>query len=182
MFRFFGRKQCNLNEVLEVLYKENYARVYRAVFALTRDKLITEDAVQEAFFKAFGKLEKLKDKGKFSSWVTTIAVNEAKDMLKSRARHRIVPIHDQISLGSADQRISNLEVQDEVDRVLVQLKLSDKEILILKYFCELSIEELAEVLGISPSTAKVRLHRARLNFRNILEAESVLDAGVGGES
>lgn len=51
MFDFFGRKRCNLNEGLEVLYKEHYARVYRAVFTLTRDKQITEDAVQEAFLK-----------------------------------------------------------------------------------------------------------------------------------
>ena len=182
MFDFLGRKRRNLYEGLEVLYKEHYARVYRAVFALTRDKQITEDAVQEAFFKALNKLEQLKDKSKFGSWVTRIAVNEAKDILKNRALQRIVPIHDPISLGSADKRISNLEVQDEVDRVLVQLKLSDKEILILKYYCELSIEELAEVLGIYPSTAKVRLHRARLNFKNILKAESVQDAGVGGES
>lgn len=182
MFEFFARKNRNLNEVLEVLYKEHYGRVYRVVFALTRDKQITEDAVQEAFFKAFGKLEQLQDKNKFGPWVTTIAVNQAKDALKNSSRHRVVPLHDQISIGSSDDRITSIEVQNEVDRALEKLKDSDREILILKYYCELSTEELAEVLGISPSTAKVRLHRARLNFKNILEAENVQDAGVGGES
>lgn len=103
-------------------------------------------------------------------------------MLKLRARHKLVPFHDQIDVGSVDDRISSLEVRDEVYRVLDKLKQSDKEVLILKYFCEFSIEELAKMLGITLSNAKGRLHRARLNFKKIIESEGMLAAGVGGES
>ena len=120
MFEFLARKHRSLNEGLEVLYKDT--KVYRTVFGLTGDKQITEDAVQEAFIKAFNKLEQLKDKGKFGSWVITIAVNQAKDMLTNRARHRIVPIYEQIDIGLSDNRINSLEIRDEVNRVLKKRK------------------------------------------------------------
>lgn len=157
-------------DLFEILCKNNYDRVYRAVYLYTKNQQITEDAVQQAFVIAFRKLDQLKDKDKFHSWVITIALNEAKRVLINQSKHKIIPLTEiEFSLASDD---SQFYLKDEVQTSLKQLKTNESEILYLKYYADLSLEQISKFLDISLSNAKVRLHRAKVSFRILLSKDN----------
>jgi len=68
LIRLSKRNREQYESSLEILFEENYERIYRFSMSLTLDPELAEEVTQEAFYKAFLKLETLKDKGKFYSW------------------------------------------------------------------------------------------------------------------
>lgn len=159
----------NLNlELFEVLFRQSYEKLYQVAYSITRDNELSKDAVQQAFLCAYKKINQLKDKDKFPAWVTTITVNEAKNLVKKTSRFKVIPITDDLKTTSVVDSIENIFlVKDQVTRVLEALTPDDSEILILKYFSDFTLEEIATTLNISLSNAKVRLYRAKINFRKI---------------
>lgn len=151
-------------EVFEVLVKQNYQKVYQTVYAYTIDKYITEDAVQQAFVIAFKQLNKLKFKDKFASWVITIALNEAKRMLRDKNNIKLKSMTDMSITIDND-----IELKEDVCQTLNRLKRQDAEILILKYYADLTLQQISDILGINISNAKVKLHRAKEKFRELTE-------------
>lgn len=87
-------KQSSELELFEILFRQNYEKLYHIAYSITRDKELSKDAVQQAFLQAYRKRNQLKDKGKFSAWVATITVNKAKNLVKSSIRLKVVPITD----------------------------------------------------------------------------------------
>ncbi len=166
-------------DLFEILCKNNYDRVYRAVFLLTKNQQITEDAVQQAFVIAFRKINQLKDKDRFSSWVITIGLNEAKKVLINQAKHRVIPLSEiEFNICPASDDFQ-LNIKDEIQSSLRKLKTNESEILYLKYYADLSLEQIAKFLDISLSNAKVRLHRAKISFKNLISNN---DEIIGGGS
>ncbi|MBI2501756.1 MAG: sigma-70 family RNA polymerase sigma factor [Candidatus Latescibacteria bacterium] len=144
-----------------------------AVFGLclghTRDADTAEDMTQEAFIKAFLKLRELADPDRFAPWLRRMAINEC------RMWHRRRP--DQISLSEAemeavagqapspeDERVSR-EVRQTVLAAVGQLSEPQQQVVTLFYLEELSLDQIAAFLGISPQTANQRLYRARRQLK-----------------
>lgn len=177
----------DLQEADEVLFKQYYRKIYIATYAIARNKPIAEDAVQEAFYKALSNLDQLRDKSRFRAWVTRIAINEAKNTLIKQSRHVFCSGVENFLEGTwiwtdrqTDSALNVIEQRDEVKRILSYLKPSDREILVLKYYVDLSIEEIAELLNITSQNVKVRLCRARSSCRNIVHRDSGRQEGTGG--
>lgn len=167
---FHSKPDSELIEAYEVLYRQNYDRVYRVVLSLAQDPELTLDAVQQAFLKGFLSLHSLKDKAKFPAWITVIALNEAKSFLRNQSRHKVIPFSEDLldAQGVQDQAITLLEEEDEINQVLGRLKPHESQIIMLRYYAELSLEEIAEVMNISMTNAKTRLYRARLKLKSLL--------------
>ena len=72
----------------EILFEENYNRVYRKAVSILLDTELAKDAAQETFLRAFSNMDTLKDKSKFSSWVCSIAVNVCNRMLMQKIKFR----------------------------------------------------------------------------------------------
>jgi len=155
-------------DIFEIIVNQNYDKVYRSIYSYTKDKHISEDAVQQAFVIAYKKLDQLKTKDKCASWVISIALNEAKRMLKSKLNDKVIPLTDLHLKNLADNKENDLDLKEDIDNVLNKLKKKETEILILKYYADLSLQQIADFLGINLSNTKVRLHRARENFRNLV--------------
>jgi len=166
-------------EIFKILAKQTYERVYQTVYFYTKDKYISEDAVQQAFVIAYNKLNQLEFKDKFASWVISIALNEAKRMLNNKNNDKITLLTD-LHLGMlSDSSLENdIELKEDINNVLKKLNKKEHEILVLKYYADLSLHQIAMLLDINLSNAKVRLHRAKEKFRNLIDKD--LNQNLGG--
>ncbi|SHJ19045.1 RNA polymerase sigma factor [Desulfosporosinus lacus] len=145
-------------DVFEILVKQNYKKVYQTIYTYTKDSHISEDAVQQSFIIAYNKLNQLESKDKFDSWVISIALNEAKHMLKNKNKKKITPITDfhieTLSYSGED----NIDFKEDIDN----------EILVMKYYADLTLQQISDLLDISLSNTKVRLHSAKEAFRKLI--------------
>ncbi len=144
------------------------ARRYRdAVLALAYDFLNdyenAEDVAQDVFMKAFKNIGDFKEKSHFSSWLFRITVNASLDARKSKIRRRKFLIKKEI-YEENDQVLAQPEWQDGIDDTLINAlnKLSEHQqtTIILRYFHDKSVREIADVLDCSESTVRIHLHRA----------------------
>lgn len=137
--------------------------VLRVVYGVVRDKHAAEDISQEVFVKVFDHLEDFRQESSYKTWILKIAVNRARDYLRSAAR-RSVPVEDLSyvpdTLSAEQAAISRLEQQDLWEAVLA-LPAMYREIMWLYYSQELPVEEIAMITDTSVSTVKTRLFRGR---------------------
>ena len=168
------------------LYHELIRPYERSVYVMAlsymkNNEADAEDVAQEAFIRAFRKLESFRAESKFSTWLISITINEARTRLRRQALVRMEPL-DQ--LPNEDKRISpallrdwreipSEAVQREEVRNLIQLAVEQlpdiyREVFLLRDVEELTISETAEALNISIPSVKVRLHRARMRLQKQL--------------
>ena len=155
--------------------------VYVMALSYMKNEADAEDVSQEAFIRAFRKLESFRAESKFSTWLISITINEARTRLRRQALVRMEPL-DQLpdkdkSISPAllrDWREIPLEaVEREEVRNLIQLAVEQlpdiyREVFLLRDVEELTINETAEALNISIPSVKVRLHRARMRLQKQL--------------
>ncbi len=160
---------------MEKLYQQHFPRVYRTAFFITGDHQTAEDVAQETFFKAFASLHKLQDRQKFGSWISVIASNYAVDQLRKRKRVFLADnMESYAGETPGDNPGDNWEKTENIQEVRQALALLDPEerkILVLKYFNEMSINEIASLIGAPPGTVKSRLFRARDKVRLLLQPQ-----------
>ncbi|MFC1604807.1 RNA polymerase sigma factor [Planctomycetota bacterium] len=138
-------------------------RYYSAMVAIAYSRLcdrdLAEDAAQEAFFVAFRNISKLKKERHFSRWVAGICRNIATDMAKARARDKHVPIQDCQSLS--DNKDKEADIVEIVRSIVAEMHVKMKEVIFLRYYNQMSYQQIADVLGISQEAVNGRLRRAR---------------------
>ncbi|MDR3585036.1 MAG: sigma-70 family RNA polymerase sigma factor [Desulfosporosinus sp.] len=156
-------------DIFEILVRQNYEKVYKSIYLYTKDKWISEDAVQQAFVIGHTKLYQLKSKDKFASWVISIALNEAKRMLNNKNNVKITPLTDLHLNMLPDSKENHIELKEDIDNFLNKLKKKETEILVLKYYADLTLQQIADLLGINLSNTKVRLYRAKEKFRQLID-------------
>lgn len=155
--------------------------VYVMALTLLKDDADAEDVAQEAFFKAFRNLKSFRSESKFSTWLISITLNEARSRLR---RKSAVPIEslDEPSDGQEhvspallrdwreipSEAIERMEVRRLLQQAVADIPLIYRETFVLRDIEELSVNETAETLGISVASVKVRLHRARMMLQKRL--------------
>ena len=155
--------------------------VYVMALSYMKNEADAEDVAQEAFVRAFRKLSSFRAESKFSTWLISITINEARTRLRRQALVRMEPL-DQLpdkdkSISPAflrDWREIPLEaVEREEVRNLIRLAVEQlpdiyRQVFLLRDVEELTISETAEALNISIPSVKVRLHRARMRLQKQL--------------
>lgn len=156
--------------------------VYNLVARMVRDRTLAEDLAQEAFVKAFHRLETYRpEQGKFSSWLFKIAHNTAIDHLR-RSQLDTVPLDAQEE-DRADyhQILSDGETASPLDRAvrgdlakalaaaIDRLRPEYREVVVLRHQEGLAYDEIAEVSELPLGTVKTYLHRARKELAGLLE-------------
>lgn len=159
--------------ILEKLYHQHFNKTFRTAYLVTRDFQLAEDATQEAFLRAFSNLSALREIEKFGSWVSVIAANYSIDLLRKNKKivfTENISLHADTSTGDLPQESwDNHETAQEIREALFLLTPEDREILILKYFNELSVKEIAAATAAPAGTVKSRLFRARKKIRALLQ-------------
>jgi len=151
---------------------ESYARiVYNLVLRMVGDREDAKDLTQNTFLKAWRSIGSFDPGRKFFSWIYRIALNEAMNLLRSR-RPR-VDLDDRMAdpRPSPAEQIDARDTQESVQAALAELGDSERQILVLRYFGELSYEEIADFLEIPEKTVKSRLFSARQEMGRILKRQ-----------
>ncbi len=166
----------NDEEARRALFEEYYRRTYAVVFSILRNRESSEDITQDAFIKSFQNMHQLREKDKFGPWLAVIASNLARNFLK---REKRVLYTDDMTLLESDQNRpgSNTEEQvlrdweaDRVRQALQTLPPDQYQVVVLQYYYDLKLEEIAEMLKISAGTVKSRLFRAKKKLSRLLES------------
>lgn len=151
----------------------------RTAFLMTNDRQAAEDVAQNAFLNAFRHLNRFDLERPFRPWFLTILANEARMHLRARRRRPDSELPDDLPDGAeADAILSRLIRDDERARVraaLAELDEPYRTTVILFYFNDLSITEIAGATDSQPGTVKSRLHRGRQHLRRLLGDERVSD-------
>ena len=192
-------KRENVSELVEqnddpsrrALFELFYGRTYAAVYAIMRHRENSEDITQEAFIKAFLNMAQLRDKNKFGAWLAAIATNLARTHLKREKRLYYLGNPLEFPAGAAEKNLSSTEEmvirEAEIESVRAALRTLSPEqyqVIIMQYFYDLKITEIASLLKISPGTVKSRLFRARGRLSRVLEPKEDLACRIdegGGE-
>ncbi len=168
------RAQHGDREAFGPLVEHYRRRVFSLVYHLVRRRDEVEDLAQEIFLKAFRAVQGYNFESSFGTWLARIAVNHCYDYLR-RVRSSRVAYHWEMSeegvrdleartespLPGGLTQEQNLALKDLVGKLLERAPENDRIILTLKELEDYSIEEIAGLLKLTPSTVKVRLHRAR---------------------
>ena len=140
---------------------------YRLAGYLLADAAEAQDAVQEASVRAWRGWNNLREQDKFHSWFNQILVNVCRTRLRQRSRHRAVDVNE-VDLEGADPFRAAL-ARDAIGRALSSLSTELRMVVVLRYWGDLSLAEIADRLGIPIGTVKSRHHAALQKLRRRIE-------------
>ncbi|HEV2416805.1 MAG TPA: sigma-70 family RNA polymerase sigma factor [Terriglobia bacterium] len=169
------------NQAFCVLINQYYWNVYNVVLKIARNNEDTEDALQDAFLKAYCNVKQFQGNSRFYTWLVRIAVNEALMKLRKRHSDRQVSLEEVAPYGAdlpmaksqswnddPERRYAELEAQEILHRALSGLSPRLSTAFMLRNVDDLSMRETAETLGLSSSAVKSRLIRARSRLKRRL--------------
>jgi RNA polymerase sigma-70 factor (ECF subfamily) len=176
--------QAGNSEAFEALVQPNSKNVLRSIRRITRNREDAEDALQDAFLKAFTHIKSFGGKSKFSTWLTRIAINSALMTVRSnrstlasrmesyddKGRGGLKAFPDQAPNPEAVYLHRERGVL--IRRAIRALSPTIRQALQLQKVHELSVKETADRMGISISATKSRLMRARVDLKKALSATS----------
>ncbi|QOR68217.1 sigma-70 family RNA polymerase sigma factor [Cytobacillus suaedae] len=159
------------DDQLEDIMNRFGEEIKRLIFSFTKNWTVTEDLTQEVFVSVYLNLDGFREESHIKTWVYRIAINKSKDYLRSWAYRKMVItdsfkqendyLHEQPDV----LLVKNFENQQLFEQVMM-LPMKYREVIILFYLKELSIEEVGEVLQLNTSTVKTRLKRGRDKLKN----------------
>jgi RNA polymerase sigma-70 factor (ECF subfamily) len=155
--------------------------VYMVALSMLKEPADAEDVAQEAFLKAFCGLSTFRAESKFSTWLISITINEARSRLRKQKASRTESLDDDgddhVTVSPAaltdwreipSEALERQEVRLLLREAVTELPSIYREVFVLRDIEELSVNESAAALGISIASVKVRLHRARLMLQKRL--------------
>ena len=168
-------------QALEALVAR-YDRYAFGVALLTLgDRAAAQDAAQESLIKAMRGLKKFKARSAFHTWLYRITVNTCRDFQRRRSRQREMPLDDAPPLPTADgplQATLDHERRQTVWRAVQALEPALREVVVLRYYQDMSGAEIAQATGAPSGTVYWRLHQARQALASLLADEGALSDEV----
>jgi RNA polymerase sigma-70 factor (ECF subfamily) len=140
---------------------------YKLANAILGSPQVAQDAVHDAFVKAWERWPSLRDPASIDAWFKRIVVNTCRDRLR-QARHReATDIVTQADMTAPDQE-RDIHDRVRVEQALAHLKPDDRILLALRYYEDLTLDDIAALLGVPTGTVKSRLNAAHGRLRSIL--------------
>ncbi len=169
-------------ELLHELIRPYERMVYLTLFAIVKNEADAEDAAQETVISAYRHLAAFRGDAKFSTWLTSIAINEGRKRLRKAKGAAEESIEEQGEDHEGDftpapltdwreiplEALERKELREALRSAVAELPDIYRQVFILRDLEELNIEETAQALGINPGAVKVRLHRARMMLQKRL--------------
>ena len=145
---------------------ENYDKYYRLAYSYMKSEQDALDVVQESAYKAIRDCGKVKEQRYIGTWLYRIVVNTALDALRRRGREVAL---EEWQENSWQPSYAGLELWEILDR----LDEKERTVVVLRYFHDLKLEDIAGILGENVNTVKARLYRTLKKMRMELEPEAV---------
>jgi RNA polymerase sigma-70 factor (ECF subfamily) len=164
------------NEALfEELLQGYLKKVLRLVYMIVKDRGLAEDITQEVFLKAYKNISSFRGESSLQTWIYRIAVNEAKKHVRSWSFRHLF-FRAEVNIGmveGTESAIMKNDLRVRFANLVMSLPARYRQVILLHYYEQLSVEEIAEVLGTSTGAVHTKLHRARKKLKELLEKEGV---------
>lgn len=187
-----NRSDCELlsdfvsgnNSALEELYKRYERKLYTYILLMVRKPHLAEDLLQETFIKAIKSVKegRYSETNRFGSWLMRIAHNLVIDQFRQNKQYREVSNNDfpmdifstpRFAEATVEQRMVYERVLYEVRMLIDYLPEDQREVVMLRFYGDLSFKEIAEVTNVSINTALGRMRYALINLRKIIKQKNI---------
>lgn len=168
---------------LEELITRHKAKIYTSIFLLVKDSHLAEDLFQDTFIKVIKTLKKGKynEEGKFLPWVVRIAHNLVIDYFRKEKRTPIITNHEGFDIfdvlhfydENVEDRLLKEQTSQDLRSLIHRLPDSQKEVLIMRHYGDMSFRDIAEITDVSINTALGRMRYAINNLRKMMNAQEV---------
>lgn len=166
------------NKAFDLLLSRNQEKLFTYILFVVRDREMANDMFQETFFKVVSRLQQGKyiANGKFSAWLMRIAHNVIMDWYRQQRTQNIVDAPKENDLSnvsstllesSREGELVNNQVMEDVRRMMSHLPASQREVVFMRFYQQMSFKEIAEATGVSINTALGRMRYAILNLRRM---------------
>lgn len=170
-------------EAFEELLTRHKSRIFTTIYLIVKDSYVAEDLLQEVFMKAIRTIKegRYNEEGKFLPWITRIAHNLAIDNFRKEKRYPTVILEDGSrvfnTMEFSEDSIESFQIKQDTHaklRKLVQeLPETQREVLIMRHYMEMSFQEIAETTGVSINTALGRMRYALINLRKKMKEYNI---------
>ncbi len=173
------------NKAFDTLLKRHQQRVFSYIFYIVKNKDLADDIFQETFVKAITTIRqgRYTESGKFSAWITRIAHNLIIDHYRQEKSENQVSAdtddgvdilnRKELSEGTIEDLIVNKQITDDVRRLIKALPKAQRQVLVMRFYRNMSFKEIAEATGVSINTALGRMRYAILNMRRIARENNI---------
>lgn len=155
--------------ILERLMNEYGTSILRTCFLYIGDYHLAQDATQETFLKAMNAYHNLKNKDSEKAWLTKIAINCCKNIMRSNWYKSVTIDNELLGLRGTDNPINNLIEHNTLAEAVMSLSKNDRKVIILYYYQGLTIKEISEFTHKKLNTVTQQIRRARRKLKEILE-------------
>lgn len=147
-------------------------RLHAVAHRILRDADLADDATQQALLSIWRDLPKLREPARFEGWAYRVLVNvcyaEVRKTRRAAPNLRVLPIDD---LAGPDG-IATVADRDQLERAFRRLSVDHRAVVVLHHYLDLTLDEIAESLGIPPGTVRTRLFHAMRGLRAALDADA----------
>jgi RNA polymerase sigma-70 factor (ECF subfamily) len=168
---------------LEVLINRHKSKIFTHIVLIVRDRALAEDLFQDTFIKVIKTLRagKYREEGKFLPWVMRIAHNLAVDYFRKSNRMPTTSGGDDFDIfdvisdtqASIEDVVVEGEIHSDLRALVEELPEKQKEVLIMRHYCDMSFKDIAEETNVSINTALGRMRYALINLRVLIEERDV---------
>lgn len=158
---------------VERLLLQDYQKYYRLAYSYVGNEADALDIVQESAYKAMKDSRKVREPDYIGTWLHRIVMNTALDLLRKRKKENVTLADEAVEIPYMDE-YHDLDLMD----VLKRLGERDRTVIVLRYFEDMKIEDVARVTGDNLNTVKTRIYRALKRLRIDLEPETMDKEGA----
>ena len=174
------------NRAFDLLLQRNQTKLFSYILFIVHDRETADDIFQDTFVKVITRLQegRYTASGKFGAWIMRIAHNAIMDWYRDHTAQQTVvaPNNNDLSnlsgselhVGSAESHWVNSQVMSDVRRLLDALPPSQREVVYMRFYQDLSFKEIADTTSVSINTALGRMRYALLNMRRLAKANGIV--------
>lgn len=174
------------NRAFDELLLRNQSKIFSYILFVVRDRDTADDVFQETFVKVVVKLQQGKyvPSGKFSAWVLRIAHNVIMDLYRGQKSQKIIDAvddndlsniaGDDLIIGNVESQFVNTQVMSDVRKMMNLLPTTQREVVYMRYFQQMSFKEIADTTNVSINTSLGRMRYAILNLRRMAREHNVV--------
>lgn len=173
------------NSAFDVLLEKYQQKLFSYIFFIIKDKEISDDIFQETFMKAIVTIKngKYNADGRFYNWITRIAHNLIIDLFRNEKNDNTVSCDNEeynilnnqdLCDGNIENDIISLQIRDDIRKLVSKLPDNQKEIIIMRFYHDMSFKEIAEITGTSINTALGRMRYAIMNLRKMVNDNRII--------
>ncbi len=173
------------SKAFDLLLLHNQNKLFSYIVFVVRDRDVADDIFQETFVKVITKLQQGKyvPSGRFEAWLMRIAHNVIMDWYRAQRSEKLTDgprnndlsniAGSEVAIGNVENKFVNTQTLDDVKKMMNLLPPSQREVVFMRYYQEMSFKEIAETTGVSINTSLGRMRYAILNMRRMVRENNV---------